>query len=317
MIHVFIALFFIILIVGAIAGSYVHHVRKIFQLNFLKFYVLFILFWNLSLLDYLLFGYAKVGLFEVGNILRWPPYFLSINGTLRCLSIFGIFWSFVCVLHGLENKSLSPALKTFFAIALIIVSFVLGAGVTLYLVKNDIILLMTIRDLIFQISLFVLAVILFFFLIKNRSTPVAAIKRRNFRFALFYLTVYCFLFIIYRFSTLNTPVTFLTDIIYLTINIFPLIWLKKSSGVFQLSMPVSGGYEKSLFAISRNYDLSKREIQIIELILQGKSNKEISETLFISLNTVKNHIYNLYKKLRIKNRGQLMILLFNEASKSS
>jgi DNA-binding CsgD family transcriptional regulator len=63
------------------------------------------------------------------------------------------------------------------------------------------------------------------------------------------------------------------------------------------------------------HDLSKREFQIIELILQGKSNKEISETLFISLNTVKNHIYNLYQKLRIKNRGQLMILLFNEASK--
>lgn len=317
MIHVFLALNFIILIVGAIAGSYVHHVRKIFQLNFLKFYVLFILFWNLSLLDHLLFGYAKVGLFGVGNILRWPPYFLSISGSLRSLSIFGIAWSFVCVLHGLENKSLSPALKTFFATALIIVSFVLGAGVTLYLVKNDISLLKTFRILIFQISLFVLAVLLFFFIIKNRSTPVAAIRRRNLLFALFYLTVYCFLFIIYRFSAINTPVTFLLDIIYLTINIFPLIWLKKSSGVFQLSMLHSGGYEKSLFAISRDYDLSKREIQIIELILQGKSNKEISETLFISLSTVKNHIYNLYQKLRIKNRGQLMILLFNEASKSS
>ncbi len=316
MIHVFLALNFIILIVGAIAGSYVHHVRKIFQLNFLKFYVLFILFWNLSLLDHLLFGYAKVGLFEAGNILRWPPYFLSINGSLRCLSIFGISWSFVCVLHGLENKSLSPALKTFFGMALIIVSFVLGAGVTLYLVKNDIRLLAAIRDLIFQLSLLVLIVLLLFFLVKNRSSPVAAIRRRNLRFALFYLTVYCFLFIIYSFSAINTPVTFLIDIIYLTINIFPLIWLKKSSGVFQLSMLFSGGYEKSLFAISRDYDLSKREIQIIELILQGKSNKEISETLFISLSTVKNHIYNLYQKLRIKNRGQLMILLFNQASKS-
>jgi DNA-binding CsgD family transcriptional regulator len=265
----------------------------------------------------LLFGYAKVGLFDAGNILRWPPYFLSINGSLRCLSIFGISWSFICVLRGLENRSLSPALKTFFGMALIIVAFVLGAGVTLYIIKNDISLLVAIRDLIFKLSLSVLIVFLFFFLVKNRSTPTIAIRRRNFRFALFYLTAYCFLFIIYRFSIFTTPVTFLIDIIHLTINIFPLIWLKKSSGVFQLSMPVSGSYEKSLFAISRDYDLSKREIQIIELILQGKSNKEISETLFISLSTVKNHIYNLYQKLRIKNRGQLMVLLFNETSKSS
>jgi ligand-binding sensor domain-containing protein/DNA-binding CsgD family transcriptional regulator len=57
------------------------------------------------------------------------------------------------------------------------------------------------------------------------------------------------------------------------------------------------------------YDISEREQEIIKFILQGKSNKEIENKLFISLKTVKNHTSNIYKKLGIKNRSQLIILI--------
>jgi DNA-binding CsgD family transcriptional regulator len=56
----------------------------------------------------------------------------------------------------------------------------------------------------------------------------------------------------------------------------------------------------------QRYQVSNREREIMELILQGKSNKEIEDVLFISYNTVKNHIYNLYQKLGVKSRGQLI-----------
>jgi len=59
----------------------------------------------------------------------------------------------------------------------------------------------------------------------------------------------------------------------------------------------------------KDYAISNREREIMELILQGKSNKEIEESLFISYNTVKNHIYNLYQKLGVKSRGQLIHLV--------
>ncbi len=51
--------------------------------------------------------------------------------------------------------------------------------------------------------------------------------------------------------------------------------------------------------------LSKQEINIRNLILQGKSNKEIANELFISLSTVKTHITNIYHKLNISNRNEL------------
>ena len=45
---------------------------------------------------------------------------------------------------------------------------------------------------------------------------------------------------------------------------------------------------------------------IIRLLLEGKGNKEITEALFISDDTVKNHIHHVYQKIGIKNRVQLV-----------
>lgn len=50
--------------------------------------------------------------------------------------------------------------------------------------------------------------------------------------------------------------------------------------------------------------VSKREYEILELIAQGLSNKEIATKLFISENTVKTHVSNLFIKLDAKRRTQ-------------
>ena len=50
--------------------------------------------------------------------------------------------------------------------------------------------------------------------------------------------------------------------------------------------------------------LSKRELEVLQLMAQGLSNQEISENLFVSLNTVKTHISRLFSKLNVKRRTQ-------------
>lgn len=52
-------------------------------------------------------------------------------------------------------------------------------------------------------------------------------------------------------------------------------------------------------------DLSKQERNVQNLILQGKTNKEIARELFISLSTVKTHITNIYSKLKVADRREL------------
>ncbi len=53
--------------------------------------------------------------------------------------------------------------------------------------------------------------------------------------------------------------------------------------------------------------LSDRENEVLSLVAEGYSNKEIAQELCISVNTVKNHISNIMKKMNVKNRNQLII----------
>ncbi len=52
------------------------------------------------------------------------------------------------------------------------------------------------------------------------------------------------------------------------------------------------------------FDLSKRELEILDLLAQGLSNQEIANHLFVSLSTIKTHIQHLYDKLDVKRRTQ-------------
>lgn len=54
------------------------------------------------------------------------------------------------------------------------------------------------------------------------------------------------------------------------------------------------------------YNISSREREILVLLLKGHSNQEIGDLSFISLSTVKSHIYNVYRKVGVKNRIQLL-----------
>jgi len=52
--------------------------------------------------------------------------------------------------------------------------------------------------------------------------------------------------------------------------------------------------------------LTAREKEILNLILEGKSNKEIASALFISPSTVKTHIHNIFKKMSVSSRDELI-----------
>ena len=54
----------------------------------------------------------------------------------------------------------------------------------------------------------------------------------------------------------------------------------------------------------RQLEISKREHEVLELLAQGLSNQEIADKLFVSLNTIKTHISNLFSKLDVKRRTQ-------------
>ena len=67
--------------------------------------------------------------------------------------------------------------------------------------------------------------------------------------------------------------------------------------------------ELSFSDFCKSYEVSPRETDIVREICNGLSNKEISEKLFISLQTVKDHTHRIYTKTNVRSRVQLINLV--------
>src|SRR3989338_3670889 len=53
--------------------------------------------------------------------------------------------------------------------------------------------------------------------------------------------------------------------------------------------------------------LSNREAEVADLVSKGLSNKEVANQLFVTEKTVKFHLTNIYKKMNVKSRAQLIV----------
>ena len=67
---------------------------------------------------------------------------------------------------------------------------------------------------------------------------------------------------------------------------------------------VLDSFEEKKVAIQEKTTLTQREMEILGLVSMGSTNDEIAEKMFISSNTVKTHLYNIFKKINVPNRLQ-------------
>lgn len=67
--------------------------------------------------------------------------------------------------------------------------------------------------------------------------------------------------------------------------------------------PPSEKFERNEKALEE-LGISKRELEVLELMAKGLSNNEIAESLFVSLNTIKTHSSKLFEKLEVNRRAQ-------------
>ncbi len=74
----------------------------------------------------------------------------------------------------------------------------------------------------------------------------------------------------------------------------------------------SGTDKISIDEATEKYDLTKRENVVLLALISGKDNQTICEELSISVNTLKKHILNIYRKMKVKNRVQLFKLVREE-----
>ncbi len=65
--------------------------------------------------------------------------------------------------------------------------------------------------------------------------------------------------------------------------------------------------------VREQYQLTPREKEVVELIYRGRTNREIAEMLFLSESTVKTHVYNIFRKMGVKNRVGVHCIINEES----
>ncbi len=80
-----------------------------------------------------------------------------------------------------------------------------------------------------------------------------------------------------------------------------------SAGLVSPESPASALAQR-LAALGASQGLSERELEVAAQVIEGLGNKQIASRLGVSPKTVNNHIYNLYRKLKINSRFELMAL---------
>lgn len=130
------------------------------------------------------------------------------------------------------------------------------------------------------------------------------------------VTILGFLFLIiqltgitlFQFSDRSVYLTVAYLFIYFTGHLPPLLFLGEYlSDNIQDKPDMSNIFGREAFYV--RFSITRREREIIQLISQGKTNQEIADQLFITLQTVKDHVHNIYLKLDVRNRVELVTLL--------
>jgi DNA-binding CsgD family transcriptional regulator len=191
----------------------------------------------------------------------------------------------------------------------ILIVLILGFSV---LVHNNIIGISDKPDLFIVRAIVILnllfhVIFIFPFLIEKKEKPLQKEVKFLTKHALLYLTgviIYSIALWFYNFfGSISTCISILL-LFATSISIQLVLKLKEKT---QILPQKSNNMDFKEFCST--YEISKRESEIVLEICSGKTNKAISEKLFITLQTVKDHNYRIYAKLGVKTRIQLTNLV--------
>jgi DNA-binding CsgD family transcriptional regulator len=87
---------------------------------------------------------------------------------------------------------------------------------------------------------------------------------------------------------------------------------REPRSIMVLMERIAEKHEVDLEKARREYELSKRELEVLQLICRGMSNREIAQKMFICEYTVKDHIKKIMKKMNVKSRSEIVAALTSE-----
>jgi DNA-binding CsgD family transcriptional regulator len=304
------------LIIGAGVVFWVRQKAQSTAVPFLKPLAYHVLLLNVLVWLLYLNRYSALNLPAQWPMARWARLY-DIWLILAYLIFGGMVWAIIRIVWGILERPLPPLLAKCYA-----------AGTAILVLAYGLKWLIPERGFWWNVhyQVYESAGAIFFFLEigflirlwrKSARRDDAAKARLGKSFAILYLVRYPSVLLVILLPPLLRAFVFL-----LFLNAIPVIWLWHFFRPYQERLERAAGRraemdEAEIEALCREHGVSKRESDILLLILAGKSNRTIEGELFISYHTVKNHVYNIFHKLGVKNRFELARFIENRARKKT
>ncbi len=299
--HLMVFLFFLSFMTAlfSLFVSILFYIRTKKQL--LKYFIFFFLIIAVKILLYNFLLYIKV------NIIFETTSQLILYNLSEDIS-FLIIFLFPILIHGILSvpfKAIGNILFGIFALLAFFIRFI-PYFLRVFL-SNQIIYfpVFPLQNILFIAILFYSLGVTLFFYRKIIDNEIKKIIAMIISFLIFvFLDISVFSLKIYLSSLYSSQ--FLWNIIFYTLwNIIFIIYAIRFFN-FEPSTLLDIHPDESFL---KKYKFTAREQEILSIMIQGKTNKFIAENFFISLKTVKNHVYNIYQKTGVKNRIELAFLI--------
>lgn len=292
-----------------------YQLNKKYRLSYLSTYLYFQIFINV-------FGiYGILGQLIAKKILQQQDSsFQTIETIGHFFSFLGLpfmifaWYMFIRLCREIVEKKLSRTFNLSYFFALTFVFFAYGGAIIFINLsalgdKTYVYLSSSVLALYVSIEIVVLAVALSQLFVHGRKIKDENKQKAIQNFAFLNLFVYCLGIILFLYSSQKWTLAVFYLFVFISANIPPVLYWRAYLRKHFVAPVLQKVNALAMKKFLEEYGISKREEEVIQQLCEGKTNKEISEALFISLQTVKDHIYRIYQKTDIKNRVQLINLI--------
>ncbi|GMR22218.1 MAG: hypothetical protein BMS9Abin37_0552 [Acidobacteriota bacterium] len=290
---------------GILAATVAYQLYREERLSYLCDYFHYLVLMSLIVAGHLVASYV------IANV-TLPAYFQGLTASRLGFNIIGfilvatLVYKLIAVMRGLLDRALSlPFRVAFVAGTCLLVLGFLGA---LWLIPGGFSRHIDGLALFVYSSLTATAIVAMLVTLQATGSVVDQQRRRiTRRFCGIHLAIYLLLPLT---GTFPGPLSrHILSICFMVLSLVPLFFLKRFLQERRASVFSLPEDSEAMDCFLSRFGLSRREKDVVHLILAGKTNAEIGETLFISPNTVKNHIYNIFRKTSVQSRMQLANLI--------
>lgn len=297
------------IMIGIWVTSYIAYLSRSIRMELLSTLLKYNLVLNFAFIAVLVAAYFRINLSQIPDGPGYVFFRNFIDMSITAGSVLLIHYMVMIILNFRELEPGSRYKKTVISLILFLSACYLAriifpAAETLFSWLDPL------RHFVFENLILIEPLLLILSLVWWPGSRSRALRKVNNAFSLLFLTRYfvvAFILLLPVLWEISELLKFmLGTAALLVINTIPFIWARYVFLPFNTTVSRHIESEIDLERVFTDHNITQREAEITRMLIEGKSNKEIESKLFISYSTVKNHIYNIYGKLGVNSRYELL-----------